>query len=149
MERSLEMSLQKQAENEEVAASVRARMKTHLAETRHHGEAVRGCLESLGADTSAIKTGIAEALEFFKGLGTKFARDERVKDLLAAYASEHFEIACYRALRTAAEIAGEEQIVSVCDRILPEEEQMADWLDAQLPSVVREYLAEVETVASR
>jgi len=142
MERGLETSLQKQADNEDLSPGLRTQARTHFEETRQHAAAVKDCLESMGTDTSALKTGIAKTMEMFKGLGTKFAQDERIKDLLAAYASEHFEIACYQALRTAAEVAGEPQIVAVCDAIIPDEERMAEWLKANLSSEVREYLME-------
>ena len=142
MERGLEITLQKQAESEELSATLRQQARIHLQETRSHAEAVQGCLQQLGADTSTIKTGIAKAMETVKGLGTNFARDERVKDLLAAYASEHFEIACYRALHTAATVIGETAIVAVCESIIPDEQNMADWLELNLPTVVREYLAQ-------
>lgn len=149
MERALEISLKKQSENDELSATLRSQARLHLEETRAHAEAVKACLEKLGTDTSAIKTGMAQMGEAVKGLGTKFAQDERIKDLLAAYASEHFEIACYRALQAAAEVANEPAIVAVCEMIIPDEERMADWLEANLPLVVKEYLAETEAAGAR
>ena len=147
MERGLEITLQKQAQNEDLHDLVREQAKTHLGETRQHAEAVKRCLEQLGSDTSAIKTGMSTVMEAMKGMGSKFTRDERVKDLLVAYASEHFEIASYRALRAAAEAVGEPQIVAVCDRIIPDEERMAQTISAGLPVVVGSYLSEVEAHA--
>jgi len=140
MERGLEITLRKQSESDEVLPVVRERAGFHLEETRRHAEEVRRCLETLGADVSSIKAGVAQTVETFKGFGTRFARDERVKDTLAAYASEHFEIACYKALRAAAVQTGDHAIVEMCDRILPDEERMAEWLDQNLPVVVTEYL---------
>jgi ferritin-like metal-binding protein YciE len=142
MERGLELAMQKQVHNEEVSVSVRNQARTHLDETRRHAELVKGCLEELGADPSTIKTGIAEMGEMIKGVSTKFAADERIKDLLAAYAAEHFEIACYRALQAGAKLAGELSIARVCEQIIPEEERMAEWLDANLPAIVQEYLTQ-------
>jgi ferritin-like metal-binding protein YciE len=40
-----------------------------------------------------------------------FGSDASVKIVLANYAAEHFEIACYRSLQTAAELAGLPHIV--------------------------------------
>lgn len=147
MERGLEITLKKQAESPELNATLREQARIHLEETKLHAEAVHACLEQLGADTSAIKTGVAKAMEMTKGLGTTFARDERVKDLLAAYASEHFEIACYKALRAGALELGQTAIAAVCDQILPDEERMAGWLDANLPNVVSGYLRETAATA--
>jgi ferritin-like metal-binding protein YciE len=145
MERGLEMTLKKQAENQEFSGILRAQAQIHLEETRRHAAAVKACLESLDSDPSTLKTGIAESMELIKGMGTMFSEDQRVKDLLAAYASEHFEIACYRALQTAAEITGVPEIAAVCQSIIPDEERMATWLAANLPEVVAEYLGSTVT----
>lgn len=143
MERGLEIALRKQADNDTLHASVREKAAVHLEETRQHAESVKTCLESLGTDTSMIKTGMAEAAGTVKGLGTKFAQDERVKDLLAAYASEHFEIACYQALKAAALELGQHEIAAVCGRIISDEERMAAWLGQNLPTVVTSYIRSI------
>jgi ferritin-like metal-binding protein YciE len=147
MERGLETTLGKQVQNEDMPELLREQARVHLEETKAHAEAVKACLQQLGTDTSALKTGVAQAMEMAKGFGTNFARDERVKDLLMAVASEHFEIACYRALRVGAELAGEPGIVAVCDRIIPDDQRMAYWLAEYRPMVVGGYLRE-ETTAS-
>ena len=144
MERGLVAMLEKQAHNDELHASLREQAQQHLEETKSHAELVRACLQKLGTDTSALKTGMWHLMETAKGLSTNFARDERVKDLLAAFATEHFEIACYRALQTAAQLAGEPDIAGVCEQIIPDEQRMAAWIDANLPTVVASYLGEVE-----
>lgn len=142
MERGLEVTLRKQSESDELTTAARDRARQHLDETRQHAEAVKTCIEQLGADTSSLKTSLAQVTESLKGMGAAFARDERVKDMLAACASEHFEIACYKALRAAADVAGEPSVIALCDRILPDEEAMARWLEENLPDVVSSYLAE-------
>jgi ferritin-like metal-binding protein YciE len=142
MERALEVALKKQAASEELNPQLRERADHHLAETRRHAELVKQCLEDLGTDTSMLKTGIATTMETLKGMGTSFAKDERVKDVLAAYASEHFEIACYRALKAGGERLGLVEVVALCESIIPDEEAMADWLSENLPVVVRSYLEE-------
>lgn len=141
MERGLESTLKKQANNNDLEPMVRDRAAVHLEETRRHGDLVKACLEELGADTSAVKTGLGVVAEVTKGLGTSLARDEKVKDLLTAYSMEHFEIACYRALETAAEGAGFPRIAQVCGDIIEDEERMAESLAEALPVVVSSYLS--------
>ena len=142
MERAMEMALGKQVDNPKVSQRMREQASIHYTETQGHAEAVHACLHKLGADVSTLKTVAARGLEFAKSAGTFFARDERVKDAIAAYASEHFEIACYTALRTAAQKVGIAEIVATCDAILKEEEAMAAWLEENLPKVVTDYLDE-------
>jgi len=142
MERALEIGLKKQMENDALSAAIRTQARRHLEETRAHAAAVKACLEGMGTDCSALKTGVATTLEAMRGIGTMFTADERVKDLLSAYASEHFEIACYQALRTAADWINETTVIALCDRIIPDEERMAEWLRANLPGVVQSYMVE-------
>jgi ferritin-like metal-binding protein YciE len=144
MERAQEVSLKKQIENDELEPSLRQQLAMHLAETRSHAVALEGCLRSMGSDTSLLKTAIGSSVAMAQGLVTAFTPDERVKDFLATYTSEHFEIACYQALRTAAELLGERDVITVCESILPDEERMAEWLAANLPMVVRSYLVDEE-----
>jgi ferritin-like metal-binding protein YciE len=140
MERGLEVTLKKQSRQEDLEPSLRQQFTVHLAETTAHGDAIEAILQEMGADTSALKTGMGKGMAMMQGAASAFAKDERVKDLLTAYASEHFEIACYTALRTGAELLGETAVVELCDSIIPDEEAMADWLNANLPMVVTAYL---------
>lgn len=148
MERGLEQSLEKQAKNADLSTAVRQRAATHLRETREHAEAVRTALQSLGSDTSALKTGVGVITQLTKGLGSAFSSDERIKDLLDAYAMENFEIACYTALAAAAERAGLAQVVEICRRILPDEERMAQAIQAAIPGEVASYLFEPAAAAA-
>jgi ferritin-like metal-binding protein YciE len=99
MERGLEVSLRKLAEQEALDGDMRERVRLHLQETRNHAEAVEKCLSQMGEETSGVKTVLAQAAEGAMGIGTAFVRDERVKDMLSGCAMEHFEIACYKAIR--------------------------------------------------
>ena len=144
MERGLEQSLKKQADSDEVSPQIRNRAAMHLEETRRHAEEVRSALKALGTDTSTLKTGLGLMAQITKGMGTKFASDERIKDLLDAYSMEHFEIACYTALAAAAEKAGLQQVVETCRRIIVDEERMAEALKSSLATETTAYLFEVE-----
>ena len=76
-----------------------------------------------------------------QGLASGPARDTAIKDCLAGIAAEHFEIACYRSLIAAAEQLGDMETASTCRGILREEEEMARWLETQLPTVTQHELA--------
>src|SRR4051812_10126783 len=92
MERGLETALEKHANNNDLSNEVRERARTHLAETRAHAERVKAVLQTLGSDTSTIKTGMGVIGQGMKGMLSTFASDERIKDLLDSYMMEHFEI---------------------------------------------------------
>jgi ferritin-like metal-binding protein YciE len=142
MERALQITLEKQVNSSEVHRAVRERAGIHLDETRAHAERVQQCLEMLGHTPSPIKTTAAQVMESGKKFMTMFARDERVKDYLAATGAEHFEVACYRALIAAAQFAGEEGIVPLLEQNLSEDTATARWLENNIAAVVRDYLSE-------
>jgi ferritin-like metal-binding protein YciE len=148
LERGLEASLEKQSKDNELAPEVRERAATHLEETKRHAEAVRACLQSLDADTSAMKTAMGTIGQGFKGLSTQFARDQHIKDLLDAYMMEHFEIACYTSLEAAAEHAGFTEVADMCRRIIPDEERMASTLIDAIPRETVGYLFKEAEVGS-
>jgi ferritin-like metal-binding protein YciE len=148
MERSLEVMLRKQADNEDVHRAVRERARIHLDETVEHAERVSRCLEMLGSTASAPKTVVGQVTEIAKGMMTKFARDERVKDFLAAYGSEYFEVACYKSLIAGARAAGEEEIVPLLEQNLKEDSAMASWLDMNVEAITRDYLNNTTTATA-
>lgn len=142
MERGLEQALEKSSKNEDLLPEVRTRAAAHLEETRRHAEKVKSALMSLDADTSGLKTAMGVVAQAAKGMGSAFTGDERIKDMLDAYSSEHLEIACYTALSAAAERAGLTAVVETCQSILPDEERMADALLKAIPSEISSYLFE-------
>ncbi len=139
MEKAMESALKKQINNDKLPLEARELASIHFTETEGHAEAVHACLHKLGADVSTLRTAL-EGMEVVKGYGTMLARDEHIKDILAAYASEHFEIACYTALITAAEELGITTVVETCQAILAEEVRMAEKLQANLPDLIKSYL---------
>jgi ferritin-like metal-binding protein YciE len=148
MERGLEITLEKQSKKEDLPPEVSAGAARHLGETRRHAEEIKRCLEGLGTDTSTLKTGMAQGMEVVKGAASMMARDEIVKDVLAGYAAEHFEIACYTALKAGAQELGETSVVALCESILPDEVRMAENILNSIPAVVATYLSQTAAGAA-
>jgi ferritin-like metal-binding protein YciE len=138
MENALMPILQNHAADASFDPASRERIELHLEQTRRHAELVRGCVERLGSTTSVTKTGLASLFGTLQSVTTAFFSDEVIKNGLSDYATEHFEIACYRALQAAAESMGDTHIAEVCGAILRDEEEMAHWLEMQIPKLVRE-----------
>ncbi|MDX3893238.1 MULTISPECIES: ferritin-like domain-containing protein [Pusillimonas] len=145
MEEQAEKMLTKTAERLENYPELKARIQQHIEETRRQAQMVRGCIERLGGDTSAVKDATAKMMAMAQGMSGMFVSDEVVKASLASYAFEHMEIASYRALIAAAELCGDVETQRVCEQILPEEEAMANWLAERLPGTVQKFLARDET----
>lgn len=140
MEQQAINMLEKQADRLEQYPEVKKKVREHLEQTRHQASRVEGCIQKLGGDTSAVKEGVAKFMGSAANLVNQSAGDEVVKNGIADYAFEHFEIASYRALIGAADKLGEEEIRRTCEEILEEEEAMASWLETNLPDVTQQYL---------
>lgn len=117
-----------------------AKVKEHIQVSQRQADRLKQCLQKLGSDTSAIKTGIAMLVGNAQSISGVFAEDEVVKASVFNYSFEHFEIANYRALISAAEHCGETEIAQLCKESLDEELEMAGWIEQRLPQLTKTYL---------
>jgi ferritin-like metal-binding protein YciE len=138
MERGLVPILENHAKDAERHPAVRARIEQHANETRRHAELLEECLERFGESTSTIKAGASRIMGAVESIATGPFGDEEVKNALMDYATENFEIAAYRALIEGAESLEEQEVADICQEILQDEEDMADFLEEQLPTTVRD-----------
>jgi ferritin-like metal-binding protein YciE len=138
MEIALTETLERRVDSAEGHPQLQQRDKQHLEETRRHAEMVKSRIEALGEETSSIKSGMSKLSGMIQGMGTKATGDTLVKNSIADYASEHFEIASYRALMVAAREMGDHETAQMCEQILRDEESMASFLEQNLPMVVQE-----------
>jgi len=121
---------------------IQAMVQQHLQETRRHAEQVESCIKSLGSSVSTIKSSMGTIGGTLSSLSTGMASDEAVKNALADYSYENFEIACYTSLIAAAEAIGESQVASICNQILRDEQKMATFLLQNIPTITQEYLGQ-------
>lgn len=137
MEKALVPILEDHAKDAENYPELQSRIQQHARRSEQHAELVKGCIEQLGGSTSAIKVGRGKLFGTMQSMTTEVNQHEVVKNALADFASENFEIASYTALITAAEEAGEQRIAEVCREILQDERAMASWIYDHLPVVAR------------
>lgn len=138
MENALIQILEHQIKDAEEYPQVQSKLQQHLEQTRRHADLVKGCVESLGGNTSSLKTGMASLFGQMQALSTGAAQDEMVKNALADYAAENFEVASYTALIGAAQELGDQHTLQTCQQILQEDQEMANWLQHNLPTLVQE-----------
>jgi ferritin-like metal-binding protein YciE len=141
MEQQAETMLSALAKRIENYPEIRARIETHLQETRRQAQRLEACINRRGGDTSTLKDLAGKFVAVGQGLSGLFAGDEIIKGSMAGYSFEHMEIAAYKILIAAAEAVGDAETRAVCQGILREEETMASWLAAGLPALTAKYLA--------
>jgi ferritin-like metal-binding protein YciE len=144
MEQALIPVLENHAKDAKDDATARAKIELHAEQTRRHAELVKGCVEQLGSSVSTTKSVVGSMFGAVHSVSTGMFADEAVKNGLVDYATEHFEIACYRALSEAARSVNQDHVVQVCGEILRDEQEMADWLSGQLPKIVREAMSKAQ-----
>jgi ferritin-like metal-binding protein YciE len=137
MEMALIPVLENHAEDARRHPDVRERDLEHLKETKRHAKDVKKCIERLGGKPSAGRKMIGRLTGAVNSIATEPFEDEVLKNFLMDYATEHFEIACYRSLIVAAHEAGHPKIAKVCEDILEDELDMAEWIEDNLPKAVR------------
>jgi ferritin-like metal-binding protein YciE len=117
------------------------RIREHLRETEGQRERLERCLEKLGTSASTLKDAALKAGANLQAILHSMADDEVIKNSLASFAFENFEIISYKALIETAQLAGDSEIEAVCRQNLAEEERMAAWIADGLPELIRKYLA--------
>ncbi|HYD99113.1 MAG TPA: ferritin-like domain-containing protein [Alphaproteobacteria bacterium] len=128
--------------------TLHSRLQQHLTESQQQADRVERALHELGADTSAIKTGIAKLMGNLGTMANMVNSDEPVKAVIAHYSWEHFEIGNYRSHISTARSMGFAEIARMFEESLREEEAMQAFLAEQIPLVTAQFLqSEGGTVA--
>lgn len=141
MEQALEETLKQHAADAKDDVEVHGRIERHIEETRNQAATVKECIQSLGGEVSGAKSAFANVFGAMQGMVNKPMGDTMVKNAIADYAAEHFEIATYRALIGTAEKIGENEIARKLTDILNQEQDMARFLEDKLPGTVDKTLA--------
>lgn len=148
METGLVQTLQSHARDAQDFPQMQARIQQHVEETRRHADLVRGCIERRGGSLSGLKSGMATVVGKAQGVAMRPAQDKVVKNALADSSAEQLEISSYRALIAAARDLGDQETVAICQQILQDEEDMARFLDQNLPAVVTETMHRMSAATS-
>ncbi len=140
MEQQAETMFTRTAERLENSPELKVKLQAHCEETRQQARIIRECLERLGEDTATMKDMAGKVTATAQGLSGMFVSDEVVKATMASYTFAHMEIASYRSLIAAADLAGDTETKRLCEAILPQEEAIAEWLGDQIATITQEFL---------
>ncbi len=118
---------------------VAARLEWHIRETEGQIARLEEILQSLAEDHSSLKDMALSFAGKMAAMGHTVAGDEIIKNSLANFAFENFEIAAYKSLITIAEHGGFPGLAPALKSNLDEEIAMARWLDDNLKSVTMKF----------
>lgn len=144
MEVGIVDTLEKHIADAKGQPKVCAALSKHLRETKSHATEMKKALASMGGSHPVLKEGVSKLVNFAAGLVTTSARDTIVKNAIADFATEHFEIACYAFLIETATALGESKIAQTCKAILQQEQAMAQLLQSQVKEVQAAYFKQLD-----
>jgi len=128
-----------QASRIENYPEVEARLQQHISETEGQIARLETILDSKGVGESALKDLALSVAGTFATLGHTTAPDEILKNSMANFAFENYEIAAYKSLITLAEASGHSTAIAELEMNLNEELAMAEWLDANIGAVTLKF----------
>ena len=120
---------------------VEAQLSRHIAETEGQIARLETILDGLGEDKSSLKDLALSLAGTFAAVGHTVAPDEILKNSMANFAFENFEVAAYKSLITLAEASGHTEAIPALETNLQEEIDMAEWLDANIEAVTLTFAA--------
>ncbi|MBW9061583.1 ferritin-like domain-containing protein [Agrobacterium pusense] len=120
---------------------VKARLELHYRETEGQIARLEEILNGLSESASTIKDTALSMTGSLASLGHTVAGDEIIKNSLANFAFENYEIAAYKSLLTLSDHGGYQAAYSALRSNLEEEENMARWLEDNLEKVTLEFVA--------
>jgi ferritin-like metal-binding protein YciE len=132
--------LERQVGRLENYPEMEARMRQHIEESREQARRLEDLLAQHDTSHSGLKDTVMSLVGNLAALGHGTAPDEVLKNTLANFAFEHYEIASYKSLLTLADLAGQSGARTVLEASLREEEQMAAWIEEHIDPTVRRYV---------
>ena len=136
--------LTRQSERLENYPEMEAQLRAHLAESKIQRSRLEEVMASLDEKHSALKEAILGFGGNIAALAHTAASDEIIKNTLANYMFEHFEIAAYKSLIEMADYLGDAEGASAAKASLGEEERIAAWIDTQIAPSRLTYMKRIE-----
>ena len=118
---------------------VARRLEEHIRETEGQIARLEELLQQLGESHSSLKDMALSFTGAMAAMSHTVAGDEILKNSLANFAFENFEIAAYKSLLTIADLGGFPSATSALQANLREEEDMAKWIDDNLRTVTMRF----------
>jgi ferritin-like metal-binding protein YciE len=107
-------------------------LNRHIGETEGQLRRLETALSELGEDNSTLKDWALSMAGGMAAIGHSMAGDEILKNAMANFAFEHYEIAAYKSLITLAEANGHASGLAALQANLDEEKAMAAAIEAGL-----------------
>ena len=130
--------LQRQVERLQSYPEMEARMRQHITESQEQARRIEELLGTMETSHSSFKDAVMSLGGNMAAIMHTVAGDEVVKNTIANFAFEHYEIASYKSLLTLADAVGHSGANSALKQSLQEEISMAEFIDQHIaPTTLR------------
>jgi len=129
-----------QVERLEHYPDLKAMLQRHISETEGQIVRLEQIFDMVDESPSGLKATLLSAMGAMASMSHSLASDEVLKNSMANYMFEHFEIAAYTSLITMAGHVGAASAVPLLEQSLAEERRFADWLHDALPTVTDTFM---------
>jgi ferritin-like metal-binding protein YciE len=136
--------LSRQLERLDSYPDMEAAIRRHIEESKMQQRRLEEVLDRLGESHSSVKDVALGIVGNLMALAHVPAADEVIKDTLANYAFEHFEIAAYKTLIAVGEAVGDGPAVTAARINLAEEQRMAGWIADHITPTALQFMALTE-----
>ena len=116
------------------------RMRRHIEESREQARRLEDLLSQYDTSHSSLKDAAMSIVGNIAALGHSTASDEVMKNTLANFAFEHYEIASYKSLLTLADLVDHRAGRGALETSLREEQEMAAWIAEHIAPTVRRFV---------
>jgi ferritin-like metal-binding protein YciE len=142
MELKIVEVLKRHKEDAKDLPEVFARIEKHIGESELHAEKVKECVLEMGGELSAVKNTVSSTMGAVEGMLPDMQGEPAITNLKVDYVTEHFEIVCYSVITELAQVLRSEKVMDMCEKIIAEEQEMAEDLMTILPEVISMVVAE-------
>jgi len=139
MENQALAMLQPQANRIRNYPKVASRILQHIAETEGQIQRLERLLGDRNEAHSSFKDMVMSVVGGMGAMGHAVADDEILKNSLANFAFENYEIAAYNSLLALARELNLQEAIPLLEQNLDEEQAMAQWLQENLADVTLQY----------
>jgi ferritin-like metal-binding protein YciE len=136
--------LSRQVERLEHYPEMEAKLRAHLEESKVQRTRLEEVLHTIDEKESALKEAVLGLGGNIAALAHTTASDEIVKNTLANYMFEHFEIAAYKSLIAMSEFIGHPAGAAAARASLQEEAAMAAWIDERIGSTTTVFMERIK-----
>ncbi|NEX48784.1 ferritin-like domain-containing protein [Pseudotabrizicola algicola] len=144
MEKQALSVMQPQLDRLESYPELQGLLEKHYRETEDQLARLDQIFASLGESPSGMKDTVLGVMGSMQTMGHSIASDEVLKNHMADYMFEHFEIAAYTSLISMARSLGLTTVIPLLQQTLEEERRCAELLLDALPRVTETFLQRTE-----